>query len=71
MTWGEFEALSPEQQRRRARQWIAQWQHNHALALQMDAQADQDAFTHGIIDESPIDRAGQSANSSTNRNPNI
>jgi hypothetical protein len=71
MTWREFEALSPKQQKARARQWIAQWQHDYALALQMDAQADQDAFIRGIIDESPIDRAGNHATSSTNRNPNI
>jgi hypothetical protein len=71
MTWGKFEAASPEQRKARARQWIAQWQQNYQFALQMDAQADQDAFARGLIDESPIDRTGQSANSSTNRNPNI
>jgi hypothetical protein len=70
MTWGEFEAASPAQRKARARQWIAQWQQNYALALQMDAQADADAHARGIIDESPIDRMGSHATSSTNRNPN-
>jgi hypothetical protein len=67
MTWGEFEAMTPEQRKARARQWIAQWQYYYLQGLQMDAQADQDAFTRGVIDESPIDRAGRYVSSGTTR----
>ena len=67
VTCGEIMAATPEAQLAHMRKLLDLWEANYYTLAQLDAEADQRAFTRGYVDEpGPIDNF-YSRQSSTNR----